>query len=240
MTGRRVFFGGTLIVALAIIAALWGMQMEANRHLREQADAARQLLSRLAVLEVDNLRLSNIVVRANTPLAEAQLAELAKLRDEVQQLRHRTNDLQTMRAELRRLRTQLSNARSMITSNTPPEVPAADIYPRSSWSFAGYDTPEAAIESATWAISQGDEDSYLASLSPQLQAEMQAELADGSFAETGPLQMGNTTGFRIVNRETISDNKRIITIYMDSDGHEISVPLINTPDGWRVAPESSD
>ena len=237
MTGRGVFFGGTLIVALAIIAALWGMQLEANRHLREQADASRQLLSRLAVLEVDNLRLSNIVVRANTPLAEAQLAELAKLRDEVQQLRHRTNDLQTMRAELRRLRTQLSNARSMIASNAPPEVPAADIHPRDSWSFVGYDTPEAAIESATWAISQGDEETYLASLSPELQNQMQAELADGSFAQTGPFELGNTTGFRIVNRETVSDNERIITIYMDSDGNEIPVPLVNTPEGWKVAPE---
>jgi len=240
MTGRRVFFGGTLIVALAIIAALWGMQLEANRHLREQADASRQLLSRLAVLEVDNLRLSNIVVRANTPLAEAQLAELAKLRDEVQQLRHRTNDLQTMRAELRRLRTQLSNARSLIASNAPPEVPAADIYPRDSWSFAGYDTPEAAIESATWAISQGDEQSYLASLSPELQNEMQAQLVDGSFAETGPLEMGNATGFRILNRETVSDNQRIITMYMDGDGNEISVTLVNTSDGWKVASESTD
>src|SRR5437868_14059286 len=108
MTGRRISLGATLIVALAIIAALWGMQLEANRHLREQAETSRQLLSRLVVMEVDNLRLSNIVVRANTPLADAQLAELDKLRLEVQQLRHRTNDLQTMKAELRRLHAELA------------------------------------------------------------------------------------------------------------------------------------
>src|SRR6185312_15136323 len=121
MAGRRIFFGAVLIVALAIIAALWGMQLEANRRLREQADASRQLLSRLAVLEVDNARLSNIVVQANTPLAEEQLIELGKLRDEVRRLRFRTNDLGTMRSELRRLRAQLSAARSTITSNAPPD-----------------------------------------------------------------------------------------------------------------------
>jgi len=142
MAGRRIFFGAVMIVAMAVIAALWGMQLEANRHLREQADASRQLLSRLAVLEVDNNRLSNIVAQANTPLAEEQLAELGKLREEVRRLRNRTNDLQTLRTELRRLRGELSAARSSMTSNAPPDVPASDIFPRDSWKFAGYDTPE--------------------------------------------------------------------------------------------------
>src|SRR6476620_1173517 len=161
MTGRRIFFGAALIVALAIIAVLWGIQLEANRHLREQADESRRLLSRLA--------------------------DLAKLRDQVELLRRRTNDLQTMKAELRRLRAALSNARSTMASNAPPDVPAEDIFPRDTWKFAGYDTPESAIESVTWAISQGDEDAYMASLAPELQDEMQSQLADGSFSEVGPL-----------------------------------------------------
>ena len=234
MAGRRIFFGAVLIAALAVIAALWGMQLEANRHLREQADASRQLLSRLAVLEVDNSRLSNIVAQANTPLAEEQLAELGKLRDEVRRLRNRTNDLQTMRTELRRLRAQLSVARSTMTSNAPPDVPASDIFPRDSWKFAGFDTPENAVESVTWAISQGDEDSYLNSLSQDLQDEMESELADGSFGDIGPLGMKDATGFRIVDRETISENRQIITIYVDGQGDETALPLLNTPDGWRV------
>jgi hypothetical protein len=240
MTGRRVFLGAALIVALAIVAVLWGIQLEANRRLREQADASRQLLSRLEGLEVDNLRLSNIVVRANTPLAEDQLAELTKLREEVQQLRHRTNDLQTMKTEIRRLRVELANARGVIASNAPPDVPPSDIFPRDSWAFAGYDTPEAAIESANWAISQGDEDAYLESLSPELQDTMQSQLADGSFADTGPLEMANATGFRILSRETVSENEQVIVVYMDGDGHEIPLRVVKTPDGYKVAGESDD
>lgn len=240
MTGRRAFLGAILIIALAIIGVLWGIQLEANRRLREQADESRRLLSRLTVLEVDNARLSNIVVQANTPLAEAQLAELSKLRDEVELLRHRTNDLQTMKAELRRLRSALSNARTTMASNAPPDVPAGDIFPRDSWQFAGYDTPESAIESVTWAISQGDEDSYLASLAPELQDEMQSELADGSFSELGPLVLGNAAGYRILDRQTISDNERIVTLYMDGQGHELALDLIKGRDGWRVVGQSSD
>jgi hypothetical protein len=240
VTGRRIFLGTTLIAALAVIAVLWGIQLEANRRLREQADASRKLLSRLEGLEVDNLRLSNIVVRANTPLAEEQLAELAKLRDEVQKLRHRTNDLQTMKLEIRRLRVQLANAQTVIASNAPPDVPAEDIFPRDSWAFAGYDTPEAAIESVNWAISQGNEDAYLASLAPELQDAMQSQLADGSFADTGPLEMSSATGFRILNRETISDNEWIITVYMDGDGNEIPLRMVKTPDGWKVAGDGDE
>jgi hypothetical protein len=240
MTGRRILFGATLIVALAIIAALWGMQLEANRHLREQADAAREMQAQLALLQVVNARLSNAVAQANTPLAEVQLAELAKLRAEVERLRHRTNDLQTMKAELRRLRAELSNARNSMASNGPPDVPPEDIYPRDSWGLVGYDTPEAALESVTWAISQGDEDAYMASLSPELQDEMQSQLADGSFAEIGPLEMGNATGFRILGRETISDDRWIITVYMDGNGNELSLTLVNTPEGWKVAGQGDE
>jgi hypothetical protein len=239
MTGRKVFLGGVLIVALAIIAALWGMQLEANRHLREEAENSRNLLSRLAMLEVDNARLSNIVAQANTSLSGEQLVELSKLRDEVRRLRSHTNDLETLRTELRRVRTQLLNVQIAAASNTPPDVPAGDIYPRDAWTFAGYDTPEDAIESVTWAISEGDEGNYLASLSPELQNEMESELADGSFEDVGPLEMSNATGYRILDRETVSDDERIITLYMDGDPNIVSLSLVNTPDGWRVAGQSS-
>jgi hypothetical protein len=234
-----MFFGAALIAALAVIAALWGFQLEANRHLREQSDTSRQLLSRLAVLEFDNNRLSNIVAQANTPLAEEQLAELGKLRDEVRRLRSRTNDLQTMRTELRRLSAQLSAARNSMTSNAPPDVPGDDIHPRDTWKFAGFDTPEDAVESATWAISQGDEDSYLESLSPELQNEMESELADGSFADVGPLELKNATGFRIVDRESISDDEQIITIYVDGQADETPLTLVRTADGWKISGHDS-
>src|ERR1700744_2619200 len=121
MTGRKIFLGGTLIVALAIIAALWGMQLEANRHLREEASKSRDLLTRLAFLEVENFRLSNVVAQANTPLAAEQLVELSKLRDEVRRLRSSTNDLATLRAELLRLRTQLLSVQTAGASNAPPD-----------------------------------------------------------------------------------------------------------------------
>jgi hypothetical protein len=227
-----------LIAALAVIAVLWGMQLEAHRRLREQEDSSQRLLARLNQLEVDNLRLSNVVAQANTPLADMQLAELAKLQDEVRALRKRTNDLQKLQAEIRQLRTKLTS----MSSNAPPDVPAADIYPRDSWAFAGYDTPEAALQSLTWAISEGDEDAYLAGLSPALRGEMQSQLADGSFADTGPMGLSDATGYRIVGRQSISDSQEIIIVYMDGEanGNEVPLTFEKTPEGWRVSGENSD
>jgi hypothetical protein len=233
MTARKLL-AAALVIALAIIALLWGMQMEAHRRLHEQADSSRQLLERLNRLAVENIRLSNIVARANTPLSDAQLGELDNLRQEVQQLRRRTNDLAGLQAELQRMRATLSRTRDFIGSNAPPDVPPEDIYPRENWTFAGYDTPEAALQTVTWAISQGDEATYMASLAPALQDEMAMELADGSFADTAPLEMSDATGYRIVDREALSGSEETITVYMDGDRSVTSLTLTNTGNGWLV------
>jgi hypothetical protein len=240
MTGRRFTLGAAVVAALAIIVVLCGMQRAARRRLFAQADESRHLLTRLNDLEVENFRLSNTVAQANAPLSEAQLAELDKLRQEVQSLRRRTNDIVTLQAELRRVRAELAKTREVMASNGPPEVPPEDIYPRESWTFAGFDSPEDALESVTWAISEGDEDSYLAGLAPELREEMQTELADGSFGESGPMEMGDATGYRIVDRDTVSDNEQNITVYMDGDRSVISLTLTNTSDGWKVSGENGE
>ncbi|HEY2081564.1 MAG TPA: hypothetical protein VGI88_02180 [Verrucomicrobiae bacterium] len=240
MTGRRFLMGVMVIAAVAIIVALWGMQRAAQRRLAAQADSSRQLLARLNDLEIENFRLSNTVAQANAPLADIQLAELDKLRQEVQLLRRRTNDIVTLQAELRRMRTELLSARNAMASNAPPALPPGDIYPRDQWTFAGFDTPEDALESLTWAISEGDEETYLAGLAPELRTEMQSTLGDGSFANAGPLEMSNATGYRIVDRESVSDNERIFTVYMDGDGNEVSLTLTNSPDGWQVSGEPGE
>lgn len=232
--------GVMVIAAVAIIVALWGMQRAAQRRLAAQADSSRQLLARLNDLEIENFRLSNTVAQANAPLADIQLAELDKLRQEVQLLRRRTNDIVTLQAELRRMRTELLSARNAMASNAPPALPPGDIYPRDQWTFAGFDTPEDALESLTWAISEGDEETYLAGLAPELRTEMQSTLGDGSFANAGPLEMSNATGYRIVDRESVSDNERIFTVYMDGDGNEVSLTLTNSPDGWQVSGEPGE
>ena len=226
------------VVAIIALAVLLGKLYEARRQLRSQSASLQEQFRRLEDLEAENTRLSNIVARASTPLSEVQLAELQQLRAEVESLRNRTNEIAALRAELTRLRGVLSQAGGSSAAG-PPDVPAEDIYPRDSWEFAGYDTPENAIESLMWAVSQGDQDTYAAGLTPELQDDLQDDLANGSFATDAPLEMGDITGYRIVDRNVISDGEVTITVYVDGDGDLMPIVLDKTDNGWAIAATGS-
>ena len=234
MARFKLLVSAAAIFAIAVIAVLCGMQYQARLQLRDQADSLQEQLRRLAQLEIDNIRLSNIVAQANTPLSEAQLTELQRLREQLELLRHQTNQVQNLRGEITRLRIALSNARKAASGDSPPDVPPEDIYPKDSWKFAGYDTPEATVQSVVWAINEGDQDSYMDGLSSDLRDQMQSQLADGSFADTGPLELSNASGFRIIDRDPFSDSEEIITIYLDGDQGEVSLVLDKTDNGWVV------
>ena len=64
---------------------------------------------------------------------------------------------------------------------------------------------------------------------------MESQLADGSFADLGPSEMKVASGYRVLDRETVSDTERIITLYMDGDRNIVILTLENTPDGWHVS-----
>src|SRR4051812_27401049 len=100
MTRRTLLLTTALVVCLGAIMVLWGMQYQARLQLRSQSDSLREQFKEIGQLEVENIRLSNIVVQANTPLSEVQLAELQKLREQLESLRRQTNQLQTLRSEI--------------------------------------------------------------------------------------------------------------------------------------------
>lgn len=237
MTRLNLFI---VIGALVAVAVLLEMQYEARHQLRSQADEMLEQFRRLAELEAENVRLSNIVVRANSPLAEEQLAELQDLRRQVESLRRGTNEVGRLQAEVRKLRSALSLVGNSVNTGPPPEVPASDVYPRDSWTFAGYDTPENTIESMMWAISQGDQDTYAAGLTPELQSDMQGGFEDGSFLDESQAEMSDVTGYRIVDRDVISDNEVTVTVFVDGGNGRnevVVIPLLGSEDGtWRVPP----
>lgn len=223
------------VVGVIAVAVLLEMQYEARRQLRNQSDAMGEQSKELEALEIENIRLSNIVVRASTPLADEELAELRDLRQEVERLRRNTNEVATLQTEIRQLRSALSAVGDSASSQTPPEVPASDVFPRDSWTFAGYDTPENTIQSLMWAVSQGDPNTYAAGLTSDMQAQMQPEFDDGTFAEDGPLEMSDVTGYRIVDRDMTSDTGVTVTVFIDGENELVPIMLEQGEDGWRVA-----
>jgi hypothetical protein len=135
-----------------------------------------QLRSKIESLETDATNSGTLVeiARTQSDKLRTQTSELMKLRNEVTQLRgeaknveHFTSENQRLQAELATLRSAAGNAQSAATNSA-----RGDHFPRESWRFAGYASPEAALVSAIWSMKEGNRTSYLESLAPSEQERM--------------------------------------------------------------------
>jgi len=90
------------------------------------------------------------------------------------------------------------------------------IVPRSSWAFAGYANPESAFQTSSWAISKGDAQAWLASLTPamQLKARQRAAGDDAKLiGEDDKRDFAKITGYRIIHRQVLSKDEVVLEAY---------------------------
>jgi hypothetical protein len=156
------------VVVMAGVVAPWVIQRQAQNRLQGEVQALRLKSEQLDSVLAENGRLSNLVAQTETanPLGQDQLSELLRLRGEVGQLRQQASDLKKLQAENRRLRTA-ATARPGEGGAADSNVEELNIQlPKASWAFAGYGTPEAALQTMMWARREGDSKSVQASLTP--------------------------------------------------------------------------
>src|SRR5207244_10056480 len=82
-------------------------------------------------------------------------------------------------------------------------------YTKESWAFSGYATPEAALQSAIWAMREGDTRTLLASMAPQEVARMQNEWANKSEAKISADAKRGTdkiSSIRVLESRRLSDD----------------------------------
>ena len=84
-----------------------------------------------------------------------------KLRSEVGPLHKQQKEHDRFRAT--------AGTQSAPSAKASPEAINSQTIPKESWAFVGYATPENALQSVAWAMSQGDVKSFLAGLSPETQ-----------------------------------------------------------------------
>jgi len=166
---------------------------------QQQAPLAKQIqqlqgerdeaTNRLAAVNEENARLKS----------GQNLAELLKLRGEVGMLRQKANNL----AQLLR---DLQNAGKQNPSARP-----TNYFPMESLQFAGYATPEAAIESGLWAKRVGNEKAWLASMAPDEADGAKNKYVQGkSDEERSQFLINQTTnwlGGRILNEIPLADDE---------------------------------
>ena len=200
MTMTKLKLGLSALVIAGATTALV-VQHQTQTRLRAENES---LMQQLAQLKTGNESLSNrLAATGNSKsLSDEQFNELLRLRGEVGVLRGQTDELRKL-AQARQSpeRQNLSAANASLTETN---------FPRESWGFAGYATPEAAIQSMLWAKSVGDVKTFLASGAPgvsngMLNSYLKAEsdearskiLVDGSK---------NWSGFQILNQIPLADD----------------------------------
>jgi RNA polymerase sigma factor (sigma-70 family) len=96
-------------------------------------------------------------------------------------------------------------------------------FPRESWAFKGYATPESALISLAWAGVSCDVEGFLKSLSPEQQSRVRLRwqrqgLSDEiQFRNSISNQFGPIRMIRVLNKEILSDNEVILRLQMEGE-----------------------
>jgi RNA polymerase sigma factor (sigma-70 family) len=208
----------TLAVSAVVVAGVGTtlvLEHRAQTRLRDENRALLQQYEQFAALQGENATLSNQLanIRQTDSMSKEQLSELMRLRGEVASLRSQKDQLEKSRKENRPLPT---------APNAQPaqrETEGEDKnFPKASWAFVGYATPEAAFQSTVWALSNGDVKTMLGSMAPAELERVQRELADKSESEIAAkftAEFEKVKGFRILKKESLSEDEVILTLYVE-------------------------
>jgi hypothetical protein len=231
------------LIAVLVIALAAGIALQSMRvsKLKAQNESLRQ---QVAALQAQADHLSS---QPSTPAASATTdedrSELLRLRNQAAQLKQVTNELQRLRTQV-----QQRQAASQARFAQVPAAPAADSnapagatgpVPRESWAFAGYATPEATLQSAVFAMSQGDYQTFLASMSPEEAARMQKSFEGKTpeqIAEDGRRQTANAKSFQILGKQELSPDRVVLNVYVAGGEDRMQrVVMQKVGDEWKWA-----
>ena len=215
------------LVLIALATCLVRQQQSQNA-LREQNRALQEQIDQFTQAVADNQMNSR---RTAQPISDTQMSELLHLRNEVGQLREQSSELAKLRATLATAQT--------VQSHKPDFTPTqSDPIPKGAWTNAGYATPEAAFQTICFAMSKGDLQTYLNSLSPEQQTNMmkmfqsksEAEIAAGQMAEMEPVN-----DFQVLGKIEVGPDQ--VQMLVHTAGEDLNTIFIMTHvnNSWKFA-----
>ena len=199
----RVFLAAVL--ALLIVAAGYLLRLAAVQR-STIARLGRELESLRVQLEAAEQARAILAQQPPPTLPEEQLRELLRLRGKAGLFRSQAEDLTQLQQENRRLRAALASTGS--TGDAPTNAFAAGRpCALTDLAFAGYATPEAALESLLWSERETNLTAYMTSLLPDQQSVEQARLQRQSEQGEGGLffqDRSAVTGFQFLDSNSVS------------------------------------
>jgi hypothetical protein len=242
MKANSVIFNVLCATAVVGVAIWLAVGHQTRLRLGEENKALRQQLGQLAGLASENERLSNVVAQANRsqPLPDDQLRELLRLRGEVGILRQQGKELETLRNENRQVRAALESSLKTPNAGAAGAAATADYWPRDSWAFAGYASPDAALQTSVWAANKGDVKAFLGGTTGEIQKSVEEHIAGKSDSEASAELMADTgrlKSVRVVNREVEGDDTVVfMTAFEAENGTETNKMVIKKiGNEWKLS-----
>jgi hypothetical protein len=230
-----------LIYSVLILACAGFAALNWRKATLFQADND-QLRSKVEELQTEAVQANEgfNMVKANLDKQRGQMSELQKLRGEVTLLRGSSNALAALRVENQRLAAENSTLRAQGSQaqNAPAGQGLAgrNQFPRDSWAFAGYSSPEAALVSALWAMKQGDPKIYLDSLAPDEQqrtAQSWQNKSEADIAQKHQSDVSSIASLRVLDRQSISPNEMVMDVYLEGPGRVEKIRMNQIGQDWK-------
>lgn len=189
--------GLVVLLVAGVVVFQWTLHRVERSRLRAEIEALRARLVGMEQLEAANRSLSNRLaeVRLSQQAGHMEKSELMRLRGEVGVLRQQQQAAQVQQA----------------TAAVKPELRRGEPWvgsgriPRDQWVYAGAVTAEAALQSAVWAMSQGDWQTLLALSTPETQGMLAKEFASKSAEEIAQMLRDEAAGLP----ELVLDHKSV-------------------------------
>ncbi|MCS1407075.1 MAG: hypothetical protein M2R45_00231 [Verrucomicrobia subdivision 3 bacterium] len=229
----------TVCSVVGVVAAIFGWQevarlRAANGLLMQQLKAAESNAS-------DAAAAVQAKHQAEIEQLQREAREVHKLRGEVNRLRGGADSLAQLQETNRRLQAENRSLRESATesvANAPSTGQGLRSFPRESWEFLGYTSPEDALVSAIWTMQQGDPQAYFDSLAPSEQERMAERWQDKTESEISTKHQSDVaaiTGLQVLNRRDVSDNKVMMDVYIEGPGRMQRVSMRRIDDEWKFA-----
>jgi hypothetical protein len=224
---------GAMLVAGA--GAFFVTQRQAERELRAQNQALREQIEASSQRPAEGEPKQQA---AAPQAADSQTRELLRLRGEVGRLRQQAKEAEDLRDRL--ASAALAAAQKAAPAGTTAEPASADFWPRDSWQFLGYGTPEASLQSQLYSAVHGDVDNLLASMTGDmlqsvtrdLEGKTQSEMLAKIKEETGDLE-----SLRVLGRDVRPDDTMALTVAVRHQDKTEDVIMVMKKVGteWKLA-----
>ena len=208
-----------------------------TKQLQSENEALR---AELAALKAQSAE-ADVARQAELKRSQTEAQDVARLRGEVTQLRNAAKDAEKLRAENQQLRGENQSLRAGAGAPAnqpaaPQPPPQASAFPRESWAFAGYGSPESALVSAIWSMQQGNPKQYFESLTPEEQLRMTKVWEGKSPEEIAAKHQNDTasiTGMKVTGRQTISADEVQMNVLIEGVNREEKVSMKRVGNDWK-------